>query len=154
MTTTPPIHPSQDTVLTPAMAEHRLVLLIDTLLPIWCRHIVSIRHHSEQAVTDMLQACGQLRSQINGQPALNELVDQLLQAFQYQDRLSQRMSLLEEDITRLIAVLAGKGEPIPEVHAWLSRLESQYAMQEQVHDHNGQIQQGIANDGGQEAHFF
>nr|WP_315464618.1 hypothetical protein [uncultured Rhodoferax sp.] len=150
----PPIPNPQDAVATPAAAEPRLVVLINTVLPIWCRHIVSIRRHSELAVTDMLQACGQLQTQAEKHPALLESVDQLLQAFQYQDRLSQRMSLLEDDITRLIQVLSDKDQPIPEVDAWLLRLESQYAMQEQAQDHHGQAPQNKAHSAGQEAQFF
>lgn len=154
MSTHPTIESPHDAVPPNAMTEQRLVMLIGTVLPIWCRHIVSIRRHSEQAVSEMLQACAHLRQQFDAQSLMHEPMDQLLQAFQYQDRLSQRMTLLEEDITRMLQLLTDTGQPIPTVDAWLSRLESHYAMQEQVHDHNGQSQPIIAHDAGQGAHFF
>lgn len=154
MGTFPTKQNSQDTVLTPEMRAHPLVMLIDAVLPIWARHLASIGRHSELAVSDMLQECAHLRAQVNGQLGMHESVDRLLQAFQYQDRLSQRIRLLEGDIAHLIEVLSEKNQPIPEVSAWLSRLESQYAMQDQVQDHNGQCLRDASHGAGQDAQFF
>lgn len=60
-------------------------------------------------------------------------VERMYVGFQYQDRISQMMTLLHDDMARLQVVLA---DPTSEIQAldhaaWLARLESQYVMQDQ-----------------------
>ena len=60
-------------------------------------------------------------------------VERMYVGFQYQDRISQMMTLLHDDMAHLQAVLA---DPAPSPQAldpavWLARLESQYVMQDQ-----------------------
>ena len=59
-------------------------------------------------------------------------------ALQFQDRVSQMMALLQADITRLQQALTNPDSSKDDLalDAWLVRLESQYAMEEQRHDHN------------------
>jgi ABC-type transporter Mla subunit MlaD len=65
-------------------------------------------------------------------------VERMYVGFQYQDRISQMMALLEGDIARLQATLGADATP-PSLVAWLEHLESQYAMAEQrkVHPNSG-----------------
>lgn len=66
-----------------------------------------------------------------------EQVERMYIGFQYQDRISQMMALLESDIARLQeAVTTGDTNSL-ELNAWLQRLESQYAMAEQHEVHAG-----------------
>jgi methyl-accepting chemotaxis protein len=80
-------------------------------------------------------------------------VDRMYMGFQYQDRISQMMALLEGDMARLLAALQGASGPAPELDTWLTQLESQYAMAEQRDDHAGRaVQAGEAP--GDETTFF
>ena len=82
-------------------------------------------------------------------------VERMYVGFQYQDRVSQMMALLQGDITRLQQALTNPEGSKDDValDAWLARLESQYAMEEQRKDHN---QGGPAGDSGdsKEMTFF
>jgi hypothetical protein len=66
-----------------------------------------------------------------------EHVERMYMAFQYQDRISQMIALLEEDMARLQEVVQGRGQDIPQLGDWLGRLEAQYAMADQRHSHAG-----------------
>jgi methyl-accepting chemotaxis protein len=71
---------------------------------------------------------------------VSQQVERMYIGFQYQDRISQMMSLLHDDIERLHAALQ---HPLEDAAAlapqeWLARLESQYAMAEQRLNHNAQ----------------
>lgn len=63
-------------------------------------------------------------------------VERMYVGFQYQDRISQMMALLEGDIARLQAAMAGDAADVPDLDTWLARLESLYAMAEQRKDHH------------------
>jgi ABC-type transporter Mla subunit MlaD len=82
-----------------------------------------------------------------------EQVERMYIGFQYQDRISQMIALLEGDIARLQQVLDGAGE-VPDLKAWLDGLETQYAMAEQRQNHLGTGQTGATADGGDETTFF
>jgi predicted RNase H-like nuclease (RuvC/YqgF family) len=64
-------------------------------------------------------------------------VERMYVGFQYQDRISQMMALLEGDIARLREALDNKNSTPPALAEWLASLESNYAMAEQRHDHQG-----------------
>lgn len=66
-----------------------------------------------------------------------EHVDRMYMGFQYQDRISQMMALLESDIARLQAACDGHSPEALDLAPWLARLEAQYAMTEQRQDHLG-----------------
>lgn len=65
---------------------------------------------------------------------VSQQVERMYKGFQYQDRISQMMTLLHEDIERLQAALH---TPAANVNAadWLARLESQYVMTDQRQQH-------------------
>lgn len=67
-----------------------------------------------------------------------EQVDRMYMGFQYQDRISQMLSLLESDMALLQETLAARSGSAPDLADWLLRLESLYAMNEQREDHAGQ----------------
>ena len=64
-----------------------------------------------------------------------EQVERMYLGFQYQDRISQMMALLESDIARLQQAVDGSAADVPDLPGWLARLESQYAMSEQRQNH-------------------
>lgn len=84
-----------------------------------------------------------------------EHVEQMYIGFQYQDRVSQMMALLEQDMARLQATLAAQGldGPTPTLAQWLTHLESQYAMAEQHQDHGAPAPKPGAS-GNDETTFF
>jgi ABC-type transporter Mla subunit MlaD len=82
-----------------------------------------------------------------------EQVERMYIGFQYQDRISQQIALLEADMARLQAVVEGRLADTPDLQEWLTRLETQYAMADQRQSHAG----GAHGDGGgadQETTFF
>jgi hypothetical protein len=68
---------------------------------------------------------------------VSQQVERMYVGFQYQDRISQMMTLLHDDMARLAAVLAdpARGAQALSQEAWLERLASQYVMQDQREDH-------------------
>lgn len=81
-------------------------------------------------------------------------VDRMYMGFQYQDRISQMLVLLEGDIGKLQQVLAASHGPVPGLVDWLAHLESQYAMSEQHNDHRGDAPEARATDQDNETTFF
>ena len=79
-----------------------------------------------------------------------EQVERMYMGFQYQDRISQMMCLLEADMSRLQALMDGSGADVPDLQNWLARLEAQYAMVEQLAIHADAAGSGPA----QETTFF
>jgi ABC-type transporter Mla subunit MlaD len=83
-----------------------------------------------------------------------EQVERMYIGFQYQDRISQMMALLEGDIARLQEALHSPGADSMQLAAWLTRLESQYAMAEQHQNHTAQTPQAHAAGDNTETTFF
>jgi methyl-accepting chemotaxis protein len=80
-------------------------------------------------------------------------VDRMYMGFQYQDRISQMMALLEGDMVRLQETIKPGAGPTPDLSAWLAQLESQYAMSEQRDDHAGVVTK-VTEPGDNETTFF
>lgn len=80
-------------------------------------------------------------------------VDRMYKGLQYQDRISQMMALLEDDMARLHKAITGEGDGVSGLADWLARLESLYAMAEQRASHagDGTAAGGAASD---ETTFF
>lgn len=83
-----------------------------------------------------------------------EQVERMYMGFQYQDRISQMMALLEGDIARLQEAFAVQGRGTPDLAAWLERLESLYAMSEQHQSHRGPAGPDSADADNNETTFF
>lgn len=86
--------------------------------------------------------------------AVAEQVERMYMGFQYQDRISQMMALLESDMARLQALMAEGGADAPDLQSWLERLESQYAMADQRQSHAGAQGDGTGAGPDQETTFF
>lgn len=136
----------------PPQAQAALADLCLNLLPIWSRQLVTSRQQSELAVGQILSAFNAIN------PVLQQLIpeggttaqslephiEQLYVGLQFQDRISQMLALLQEDITRLHGLLEQAAPDVAElaVPHWLARLESLYAMAEQRRDHDQSAQGG------------
>lgn len=84
--------------------------------------------------------------------AVAEQVERMYIGFQYQDRISQMIALLEGDMARLLAAMQTQGAELPDLADWLTNLEAQYAMAEQRNSHAGAP--GAASGADQETTFF
>lgn len=78
---------------------------------------------------------------------VSQQVERMYVGFQYQDRISQMMRLLHDDMARLGAVLANPAAGLAPLSQadWLERLASQYVMQDQRQDATAQPA-GAADD--------
>ena len=85
---------------------------------------------------------------------VSQQVERMYKGFQYQDRISQMLALIEGDIARLQDALSGGAVAPPDLVEWLLRLESQYAMTEQHQDHQTTHSAGPASSGDTETTFF
>jgi len=81
---------------------------------------------------------------------VSQQVERMYRGFQYQDRISQMMTVLQEDMLRLQHTL---NSPTPELNTaeWLLRLQSTYVMAEQHEQHHGD---GDAAQAGEEETTF
>ncbi|MDT8990108.1 hypothetical protein RQP54_04460 [Curvibacter sp. APW13] len=78
-------------------------------------------------------------------------VERMYIAFQFQDRISQMMALLESDIDRMQHTLQDQSTGVPRSEEWLAQLASQYAMKEQRENHDGARDGAVGNE---ETTFF
>jgi len=68
--------------------------------------------------------------------AIRAQVEQLLVAFQFQDRVSQMLGVVQSDIRRMReAADPDRAEPLPESDSWLAELEGHYTMNQQRRTH-------------------
>jgi ABC-type transporter Mla subunit MlaD len=138
------------TGLVPACEARLAPLINDASLPAPGREALV------QVLQMVREAVGALQS--ISQPFAHETqmvavqVERMYTGFQYQDRISQMMALLEGDMSRLHKVLDGTISDVPQIESWMSRLESQYAMAEQRDSHAGTNAAQAA--GPQETDFF
>lgn len=70
--------------------------------------------------------------------AVQEEVERVLMNFQSQDRLSQMLNCVTEDMGRMHDWLAQEGDLGPgQIDGWLARLDASYTMEEQRSEHHG-----------------
>ena len=83
-------------------------------------------------------------------------VERMYKCFQYQDRISQMMTLLHEDIERLRVAMTAPDLKPDELgpDKWLERLESQYVMAEQHQQHAGLVGKLLASPDDDDTTFF
>ena len=106
-------------------------------------------------VTDAISAIEKINQPFSQETqVVAEQVERMYIGFQYQDRISQMIALLEGDIARLQQVLDGGGQDVPDLQAWLDGLETQYAMAEQRQNHAGIEPAGPDADSSKETTFF
>ena len=118
-----------------------LASLFRAVLPVWGRQLATSRAQSEAAVSEMIAAFAEMGTPLDmavrETPMLGQQLERMYVGFQYQDRISQMMTLLHEDMLRLQALMQAPGADLEALapEAWLARLESQYAMAEQRQGH-------------------
>jgi len=107
--------------------------------------------------TAIEQALGLVRSSVSALEAIAKpfqhetqmvaaQVDRMYMGFQYQDRISQMLTLLEADVARLQQVISNPSVAPPDASTWLAQLESQYAMAEQHRNHQADSADKTAPD--------
>jgi uncharacterized protein YukE len=108
-------------------------------------------------VMGMIHACVDALEQIakpfeHETQMVSQQVDRMYQGFQYQDRVSQMMTVLLNDMAHLQQALAQPDTALSPTE-WLARLESTYVMREQHQQHStsGKPEHGAA---GAETTFF
>jgi len=101
------------------------------------RRVITMVHKAVDALEEISKPFEYETQMVNLQ------VDRMYQGFQYQDRISQMMTLLHNDIERLCFVLTLPDVGLEDLDhaAWLERLQSQYVMREQ-HDLHDDVDEG------------
>ena len=122
------------TLLAQACADELAPVLqrLDPLAAQAVQRVIAMIHKSVDALEQIAKPF------VHETEMVSRQVERMYIGFQYQDRISQMMSLLLEDIHRLQEVMEHPGAD-PSALApqdWLTRLESQYAMTEQRQSHN------------------
>lgn len=131
--------------------EDRLNPLInDSALPAQGREALEQVLHMVRGAVSALQSISQPFAHETQMVA--EQVERMYTGFQYQDRISQMMALLEGDMVRLQQVLDGGLSDVPQIEHWMAQLESQYAMAEQRDNPAGTS--GADAAGPKETEFF
>ena len=134
------------TPLAPAESGTDLAALCDAVLPVWSRQLTEAQTQSSAAVHEMLAAFGDIHAVLGrlsvvdgdahnaggkGAPAdLSAQIERMYRGFQYEDRVSQMLALLRQDMDRLLEAIA-QDSALPPPSQWLDRLHSEYAMSEQ-----------------------
>jgi hypothetical protein len=98
-------------------------------------------HHALEAIHHTIDALRQIALPFDRESqVVTKQVERMYVGLQYQDRISQMMALLLDDMLRLQGLLEAT-EATPEAlstTAWLAQLESRYAMAAQRHAHGGE----------------
>lgn len=135
-----------DNELTPLLAR------LDEPAAAAIRHVLAMVGQSVAALEDIAKPFEHETQMVTRQ------VDRMYVGFQYQDRISQMITLLHEDIQRLQTILLAPGTDRTALapQAWLARLESQYAMAEQHLGHVANTPSGDDSqpDNGIDTTFF
>jgi methyl-accepting chemotaxis protein len=122
------------TKLTAALARELAPVRADPQLPATAAYAIDRALGLVQNAVDALEQIAKPFSHETQMVA--EQVERMYVAFQFQDRISQMMALLESDIERMCATLHNTAQPPPAVAQWLEQLAAQYAMKEQRQNHD------------------
>lgn len=115
--------------------------LLQAVLPVWARHLEAAQCHADEGVQDLMQHFMRLRQLLATQalqdPGLQPVMDDILTALQFHDRLTQMLQLLAQDQARALGALQPDA-PLPQLDpaTWLQRLASEYVMVEQHQAHD------------------
>jgi methyl-accepting chemotaxis protein len=117
--------------------QNELAPVLDSLNPQAAQAVQRVMTMIQQSVDALDQIAKPFAHETR---MVGQQVERMYIGFQYQDRISQMMSLLHDDIERLQATLLQPGTDVAALapQHWLARLESQYAMAEQRQNHNAQ----------------
>lgn len=111
-------------------------------------------HHVLQTIRRTIAALERIATPFEHESQMaSHQVERMYVGFQYQDRISQMMTLLSDDMHRLQLLLAAPGTDAAALsaEAWMAQLESRYAMQAQRNAHQGVC---AAQAGDLETDFF
>jgi len=97
--------------------------------------IAQVRHMIQDTVNALEQIAKPFERETQ---MVSQQVDRMYKGFQYQDRISQMMALLHDDMERLQSALVAPPADI-DAPAWLERLQSQYVMAEQRQQHTDTV---------------
>jgi methyl-accepting chemotaxis protein len=128
------------------------------VVPVWSRHLATAQHQSEAGVGSLLQSFAQLRQLLvpSGAQAdaarISELLEDILIHLQFQDRTSQMMALLQEDMERLTQAALNPNGTSLDAPTWMARLQAGYAMQEQ-HSNHASPDADLNASGGETTYF-
>ena len=140
------------THLTQACERELAPVLADPALPAGAAQAIQKAFGLVRAAVDALEEIAKPFSHETQMVA--EQVERMYIAFQFQDRISQMMALLESDIARMHDTLDNAQQPAPAVGEWLAQLEAQYAMKEQHLNHGADTAQATGAADGSETTFF
>ncbi len=115
--------------------------------------------HTAAAITQVLRMIHQCVDALQAiaQPfehethMVSQQVERMYRGFQYQDRISQMLTVLQEDMLRLQHTLHAPTSDLNPVE-WLQRLQSTYVMAEQHEQHHGSGDSVLSDD--DETTFF
>ncbi len=124
--------------------DRALLDLVAQVLPVWARHLDHSRQQTEAAVADMLAAFAELAPRLDAATS-GAQVERMYKGLQYQDRLSQMVTLLHDDMQRLQQALARPQAPL-DPEQWLARLQAGYVMAEQHQLHVGATSVAVGTD--------
>jgi len=115
--------------------DHLLPLIpnLDADGAVAVHHVLETIHRTTEALARIAKPFDRESQMVSHQ------VERMYVGFQYQDRISQMMSLLSDDIQRLQAMLDAPGTDTAALakDAWMAQLESRYAMAAQRDAHAG-----------------
>jgi len=99
-------------------------------------------HSARAVISGLLNSLGELnrssRELKDAGVAVQDEYERVLMSFQSQDRLSQMLNCVSEDIVRLAEWLReGKDLSAAQAGEWLARLDASYTMEEQRSEHHG-----------------
>jgi len=105
----------------------------------------------------LLQSFAQLRKLLAASAQadaeqVEALMEDILVHLQFQDRTSQMLTLLQEDMERLAHVASDPNTVPLDATSWMARLQSGYAMQEQ-HTNHTSPDADLAASGGETTYF-
>jgi methyl-accepting chemotaxis protein len=98
--------------------------------------VISVAGEKIKDVLDHVRKLGESAEGMRRQGAIIRTdVENLLVSLQYQDRISQILSVLDEDMLRLQQAIADDQNALPTPQAWMAVLDSTYTMEEERHGH-------------------
>ena len=137
------------------VCDDQLLPLIPSLDPEGAtavHHVLATIHRSISALEQIAKPFDHESQMVSKQ------VERMYVGFQYQDRISQMMALLLDDMQRMQRLIDAPDAAADSLSkdAWLAQLESRYAMAAQRHAHEGDSHTGgaAAQPGDTETDFF
>ncbi len=98
--------------------------------------VITVAGEKIKDVLDHVRKLGESAEGMRRQGAIIRTdVENLLVSLQYQDRISQILSVLDDDMLRLQQAIADEQTALPTPQAWMAVLDSTYTMEDERHGH-------------------